>query len=367
MVKLNHQSLNDYPKLRARVAELLPKIERDKHTIWQCFCDISRLSPSFARDVVSGKFGSPTLVVEALDRVTPTRRRIVNGLFRTGTPGVIYICDDIARKGEQPAFGDDPRYWPVVESTILHELVHWSDFKDGTLEVGIELGKKFEKAAYGGDVARFWAPDGAATACGTAEDCEGLRGQGDIDDAEEPEMAGNAPFANAVGGFWPVMTQDPRRRVVSYRSALGRQIGEPSRAFFAPRKKRPNESLATDRHHVGVDLYGRAGDEVRACEDGEIVGIQNFYQGTMAMLVLGASNIVANYGEIAAGSWGSLKVGSRVRAGQTIARIGQLSSSAMCHFETYTGNTRTTSRWLWNEPRPTNVLNPTRYLLALQH
>ena len=40
----------------------------------------------------------------------------------------------------------------MVEATILHEMVHWADAKDGKLQLkalGIEAGFEFESAAYG--------------------------------------------------------------------------------------------------------------------------------------------------------------------------------------------------------------------------
>ncbi len=43
----------------------------------------------------------------------------------------------------------------LIESTLLHEMVHWGDYKDGVDQSG-EEGKKFEKAAYGKDINRYW-------------------------------------------------------------------------------------------------------------------------------------------------------------------------------------------------------------------
>jgi hypothetical protein len=43
----------------------------------------------------------------------------------------------------------------LVESTLLHEMVHWGDWKDG-VDQPDEEGKEFEKAAYGKDIDRYW-------------------------------------------------------------------------------------------------------------------------------------------------------------------------------------------------------------------
>ncbi len=40
-------------------------------------------------------------------------------------------------------------------SLLLHEIVHWGDWKDGIDQVG-EEGKMFEKSAYGKDINRYW-------------------------------------------------------------------------------------------------------------------------------------------------------------------------------------------------------------------
>jgi hypothetical protein len=46
----------------------------------------------------------------------------------------------------------------LLESTLLHEIVHWADWNaDNALSAG-ELGKSFEKEAYGQDVGRYWGP-----------------------------------------------------------------------------------------------------------------------------------------------------------------------------------------------------------------
>src|SRR6476646_9705844 len=69
--------------------------------------------------------------------------------------------------------------------------------------------------------------------------------------------------------YWPVVTADSRGREIAFQDVHRRQHGVPSRNFFA---NRDNGA----RHHVGVDLWGNAGDRIVAIEDGEIVHFYPF-------------------------------------------------------------------------------------------
>lgn len=44
----------------------------------------------------------------------------------------------------------------MMEATILHELCHWADGRDGALNVEVELGYEFERAAYDQIVGPYW-------------------------------------------------------------------------------------------------------------------------------------------------------------------------------------------------------------------
>ncbi|MEE8271746.1 MAG: hypothetical protein V3R98_08455, partial [Alphaproteobacteria bacterium] len=97
------------------------------------------------------KWGSgPRLKIETLTNA--------NGEFRTGTPNVIYLDKPIAQR-----FQTDHKLAKailLVESTVLHELVHWGDWKTDKKAEGFlssdEWGKKFEKEAYGKDIQRYF-------------------------------------------------------------------------------------------------------------------------------------------------------------------------------------------------------------------
>lgn len=194
----------------------------------------------------------------------------------------------------------------------------------------------------------------------------GLGSDGIASEAAPVPADDPVPFASLPPGqfdaHWPIATSDPKAVVVSYETAAGTIIGGFARRFLAERAN-------GTRHHVGVDLYCREGDEVVACADGRIVAFHFFYkrpvtdEATYALLIQ-HDGVVVNYGEVKAASpmifnW---KIGDKVTAGQPIARV---SGTAMIHFETYRTGTRRTSPWYAGKPRPPSLLNPTRVLLAL--
>ncbi|GMA15726.1 hypothetical protein E5F05_06095 [Deinococcus metallilatus] len=178
------------------------------------------------------------------------------------------------------------------------------------------------------------------------------------------------PFAPAPppGSFWPLRTENSEGRLVSYITVDGHMVGRAGRAFLAARQgTRGGQTLP--RRHVGVDLYAHAGDTVVACEDGRIVEFAFFYraksgQRTYRLLVAHPA-VVVNYGEVTEDSLTrhGLAVGDTVRAGQPLAFV---SDTGMLHFETYAPDTVHSAQWWPDRPRPSNLLNPTRYLLFLQ-
>lgn len=160
---------------------------------------------------------------------------------------------------------------------------------------------------------------------------------------------------------WPVRTNLPSGRVVSFETVSGSVVGAPGRRFLAARN-------GGARIHVGLDVYAERNDEVVACEDGRIVNFYPFYRtskGDMSYaLFIEHNDFVINYGEVAATSrkdfgW---SIGDHVKSGQP---IGTISGTAMLHFETYRLGTKTNIRWLPKQPRPTALLNPTLYLLQM--
>lgn len=80
-----------------------------------------------------------------------------NGQFSgSRSPNTVFLAKAICERYENNAADrSDPRMHRLLESTILHEMVHWGDWKDGH-DHPLEEGKEFEKAAYGADVNRYW-------------------------------------------------------------------------------------------------------------------------------------------------------------------------------------------------------------------
>jgi murein DD-endopeptidase MepM/ murein hydrolase activator NlpD len=361
MVQIADEFRRRSGSLAERIHKWLPKIPLEQPSVWSEFKFYAQVTfDARALDFLQDVETVPVLKVAELGAD--------NGQFRIDDPNAIYLAASIADFNSEL---DEPRYRQLIESTILHELVHWCNFRRGDVFRGnplIEWGVRFEEKAYGRNVDRYWITGAPPPSCGTCPAALAARNEvATMPIPDPPALLGEAPFArsDASGRVWPIRTSHPSKAVISYLGQSGRQYGEPSRSFFALRAGNDASSITDDRHHVGLDLYGAVGDTVVACEAGQIVNIHPFYLDTMALLVLHDSGIVVNYGEIARDSWGSLRIGDRVAAGQPIARIGQLNRGSMCHFETYTSETRQTTRWKWNTPRPDNILNPTRFLLEL--
>ena len=168
----------------------------------------------------------------------------------------------------------------------------------------------------------------------------------------------------AVGGnpTWPIRMSTHRRAgEVAYRTVDGKMIGNGARAIKASRG---------DRHHAGIDLYAFPDDLVVAPEDGTIVGEQSFYAGTRAVLIALDSGPVILLGETNPGGLREfdLTVGSRVRKGQPVTRVGQSSTgSHMLQVEMYEAGTTKNQRWPRGSAPPRDLLDPTDYLLRAKY
>ncbi len=116
------------------------------------------------------------------------------------------------------------------------------------------------------------------------------------------------------------------------------------------------------RKHAGCDLIAPQGTPVFAVHAGTITrGPYYFYHGTYAIEVDHGS-FMARYCEIK-GTASGLRVGSEVSSGQLIAHVGQMHSSAMLHFELYSGSS--SGPLTQNNPpykRRGDLIDPTPYL-----
>lgn len=177
-----------------------------------------------------------------------------------------------------------------------------------------------------------------------------------------PELKFNVPFAaGSPSPVWPIITNNPKKWMVSYRTTSGSIVGNGARRFMCSRD-------GGERYHVGIDLYGNPGDPVLAMEDGVIANTYPFFHGTDALILQCNTGLVINYGEVKSNSWKEfgLAKGSKVRKGQPIARVGQMTGgSHMCHFETYMPKVTRNIRYFGGDTK--EILNPTYYLLLALH
>ncbi len=144
-----------------------------------------------------------------------------------------------------------------------------------------------------------------------------------------------------------------------------------------PLKRRPSSSYKKGaryygakrkggRLHAGCDLIAPVGTKIYAVADGVIKKYKNFYHHTHAIVVLHTGGFVVRYGEVSpSGLAPGLKIGSKVKSGQFIAYVGQLSGgSHMLHFELYTGTESGRLTVRSNKPyqRRADLVDPTVYL-----
>jgi len=151
------------------------------------------------------------------------------------------------------------------------------------------------------------------------------------------------------------------------------------------------ERASKSRTHAGIDITGHAGDQILAITDGQILSFYWFYSGPVLCLFVDHGSFVCNYGEVdpnsltefglktpmykpgrydrmyypetpgAKARYDILGTGSRVVAGQPIARVGRISErSAMLHLEMYVSGTKVNKSWMgFHTSPPSGLLNPT--------
>jgi len=134
-----------YPKLSAWIEVNIPKV-KTKPKVWFAFIKYSELNSSKALLALTlGQF--PEIHFDVMPRA--------NGQFSGSRfPNRVYLAKSICERFEK-LDSKNANMHILVESTLLHEMVHWGDWKDGIDQAG-EEGKIFEKAAYGKDINRYW-------------------------------------------------------------------------------------------------------------------------------------------------------------------------------------------------------------------
>lgn len=136
---------------------------------------------------------------------------------------------------------------------------------------------------------------------------------------------------------------------------------------------------AVRQHHMheGVDFYCANGTEIRAVEEGVVVGVMPFtgvaagcdwWHDTDAVLVEGATG-VAVYGELTP----AVANGQAVKRGDLIGHIKQVLKEdkgrpmSMLHFELHKHGTRDVYEWTDKTGKPESLLDPTPYFQKATH
>jgi len=163
------------PKLQKYFADQLPKLTA-KTDIWNAFLKWSghqldgKPSPDDAKKAALGVIaasGGPKVILMATIAADPTNTantdRSANGVFFPKQPDAIGIKRDIALffDANIDSQSHQDRAIQLLESTCLHEFVHLLNFKHHKKVRGFkdadgneikEIGKAFEKGAYGRDI-----------------------------------------------------------------------------------------------------------------------------------------------------------------------------------------------------------------------
>lgn len=135
----------DYPNLTHWVRRELPKIP-NKTKVWKAFKKFGQLNNFTAIKVLNWNDFSPLLRIKVLGND--------NGQFNSNKPDTVILAKEIATRFEKDFA--KPEAVLLLESTILHELVHWGDHRDG-IDQSWEEGAEFEKEAYGENIGRYWS------------------------------------------------------------------------------------------------------------------------------------------------------------------------------------------------------------------
>lgn len=137
-----------YPKLTTFVFTRLAKVPRNGK-VFRVFIKWSELSSSKARSILTQCTEAPIIDFKIMPGA--------NGQFNGSVDAArVYLAKSICDKYEGSSTDRaDPRMHLLVESTLLHEMVHWGDHIDG-VDQEPEEGKEFEREAYGKDITRYW-------------------------------------------------------------------------------------------------------------------------------------------------------------------------------------------------------------------
>ena len=155
MVKMLAGQQSEFPKLAKFIETDLPGIAGNAR-IWDAFLTFSELKEEDARETLAWKSG-PRLQILNLHGA--------NGSFDPDKPTQIVLAREIAKRFDERD-SDLIEARLLVQATVLHELVHWGDARDGRVRTDHEIGNAFEIEAYGRNIDRYWVAEdpGAAEA-----------------------------------------------------------------------------------------------------------------------------------------------------------------------------------------------------------
>lgn len=136
-----------YPQISIWICDNLPKV-RDKPKIFKAFQKYARLDEKVAERAI--KHGTPPNIDW---RYMPAD----NGNFDKKYPTYVFISQEICKRFRDADATDRSGMATLIESTILHEMVHWGDSLDGKKDSHSEMGKAFEIEAYGKDIRAPWS------------------------------------------------------------------------------------------------------------------------------------------------------------------------------------------------------------------
>jgi len=162
MAKLHSLWKQKYPHTCGYIEGSLPIVISDSPSVWAEFKKTSGLDEGRARAAVQISESGPSIWFRDLGAA-------LNAYFRYTVPERIELNTLVAQEFEKTP--SDPKAHKFLEQIILHEMIHWAHHPN---HPPFEAGEKFEIAAYGSHLPRFWdaTVKDAATPF-TAEDVAG--------------------------------------------------------------------------------------------------------------------------------------------------------------------------------------------------
>lgn len=139
-----------YPRTIEFLRRDLVGLTVQNQKIWNAFCTTAELTQQDAEKAIT--FGTTS---DSPPLIWFKKLGAIAGFFDTEFAGRIEINAEIARQFESVAGDDAARSY--LQAKVLHEIVHWSLFKQGDKEPSsVEKGVEFEDFAYDSPLVPFW-------------------------------------------------------------------------------------------------------------------------------------------------------------------------------------------------------------------